>query len=84
MPLNNDLFYVPDGILLGVPYTLHYWAAATDGCGIGILLGVRQCVAATTDGGRAVAFVKWSFLKPVVRSPPKISRCGRRCPRARP
>ena len=32
---------------------MHYWAAATGGCDIGILHGLRQRVAATADGGGA-------------------------------
>ena len=34
-------------IWLEVPNTKHYWAAATDDCNVGILLGLRQRVTAT-------------------------------------
>ena len=47
--------YVADGIWLEVSETLHYWSAAKDGWSIGILLGLRQRVHATTDEGSAVA-----------------------------
>ena len=51
--------YAPDGILLEVPYTMHYWTAATDGCVVGILIGLRKRVAATTraDGDNAQFYV---------------------------
>ena len=40
LPLKNENLMIRM-IWLEVPYTMHYWAAATDGCDIGILLGLR-------------------------------------------
>ena len=61
--------HVADGMLLEVSETLHYWTAATDGWGIGILLGLRQRVDATTDGGSAVPSVSQSCCPYLDTSP---------------
>ena len=69
LPFKKGNLYVPDGILLEVSETLHYWTAATDGWGIGILLGLRQRVDATTDGGSAVPCVSRSCCPYLDTSP---------------